>query len=148
MESEIKQICDGVKSFIFFSWFLALPILTSQSSFLINLSAYQKSWLVSLYLKTDWCLCHPLLPIKSTEAKSKEKNGVWNLRPMTMTSAYDQLGSRIHTFTMGGNPLPESTLTLCQSKLCSQSWASTLTSRSARRRRPNFRHTIESTKLS
>jgi hypothetical protein len=52
-----------------------------------------------------------------SEAESKEKNGVRDPMPeLTITSTY--VHSRVHSniFTMV-NPMPESTLTLCQSRL-------------------------------
>ncbi len=50
----------------------------------------------------------------TSEAESKEKHGVWDPMPelTIITSPYVDSD----TFTMG-NPMPESTLTLCQSQL-------------------------------
>jgi hypothetical protein len=51
------------------------------------------------------------------EAKSKEKHGVWDPMPdLTIISPYGHFRVDSNTFTMG-NPMPESTLTLCQSWL-------------------------------
>jgi hypothetical protein len=48
-----------------------------------------------------------------TEAETKEKHGVWDPMPeFTITSPLVDY----NTFTMN-NPMPESTLTLCQSRL-------------------------------
>ncbi len=53
----------------------------------------------------------------STMAESKEKHGAWNPMPeLTKTSPYVHSRVDSNTFTMG-NPIPESTLTLCQSRL-------------------------------
>jgi hypothetical protein len=72
-------------------------------------------------------LCLPHLAFLKPEAESKEKDGVWDPMPeLTITSP--NVPSRIHsnTFTMGIgqpyarvdlNPVPESTLTLHQSRL-------------------------------
>ncbi len=54
-----------------------------------------------------------------SEAESKEKHGVWDPMPeLTITSPYVHSRVDSNTFTMG-NPLPESTLTLCHSRLYS-----------------------------
>ncbi len=54
-----------------------------------------------------------------TEAESKEKHGVWDPMPeLTITSPYVHSRVDSNTFTIG-NPMPESTLTLCQSQLYS-----------------------------
>ncbi len=51
-----------------------------------------------------------------SETESKEKHGVWDSMPeLTMTSPYVPSGVGSYTFTMG-NPMPGSTLTLCQSR--------------------------------
>ncbi len=52
----------------------------------------------------------------TTEADSKEKHGVWDSMPeLTISSPYVHSRVDSNTFTMGlGNPMPESTLTLCQ----------------------------------
>jgi hypothetical protein len=48
-----------------------------------------------------------------TEAETKERHGVWDTMPeFTITSPFVDY----NTFTMG-NPMPESALTLCQSRL-------------------------------
>jgi hypothetical protein len=53
----------------------------------------------------------------TAEAESKEKHGVWDPMPgVTITSLYVHSRVDANTFTMG-NPMPESTLTLCQSQL-------------------------------
>ncbi len=53
----------------------------------------------------------------ASEAESKEKHGVWDPMPeMTITSPYVQSRVDSKTFTIG-NPMPKSTLTLCQSRL-------------------------------
>ena len=60
---------------------------------------------------------HPGAMKAHPEAESKEKHGVWDPMPeLTIISPY--VNSRIdsNTFTMG-NPMPESALTLCQSRL-------------------------------
>ncbi len=55
--------------------------------------------------------------IKNPEAKSKEKHGVWDPVPeFTIISSYVHSRADFNTYTMG-NPMPESTLTLCQSRL-------------------------------
>ncbi len=53
------------------------------------------------------------------EAESKEKHGVWDHLPeLTITSPCEYVHSRdSHTLAMS-NLIPESTLTLCQSRLC------------------------------
>jgi hypothetical protein len=52
-----------------------------------------------------------------TEAESKEKHGVWDPIPeLTLTSSYVHSRVDSNTFTVG-NPMPESTLTLCHSRL-------------------------------
>jgi hypothetical protein len=53
------------------------------------------------------------------EAESKEKHGVWDPMPeLTITSPYVHSRVDYNAFTMDiGNPMPESTLTLCQSRL-------------------------------
>ncbi len=60
------------------------------------------------------------------EAESKEKRGICDPIPeLTITSPYVHSRVDSNTFTMGGqpyarvdlNPMPESTLTLCQSRL-------------------------------
>ncbi len=51
----------------------------------------------------------------NTEAESKEKHGVWDPMP-ELTSPYIHSRDDSNTLTMG-NPMPESTLTLCQSRL-------------------------------
>ncbi len=73
-------------------------------------------------------------PNQKPEAESKEKHGVWDPMPeLTITSPYVDSRVDTNTFTMG-NPMPESTLTLCRSRLyspvrdfgfglCSQSFA-------------------------
>jgi hypothetical protein len=51
------------------------------------------------------------------EAESKEKHGVWDPVPeLTITSPFVHFRVYSNTFTMG-NPKPESTLNLCQSRL-------------------------------
>jgi hypothetical protein len=58
-----------------------------------------------------------IFPRGKPEAESIEKHGVWDPIPeLTITSPY--VHSRVDsiTFTMG-NPMPESTLTLCQRRL-------------------------------
>jgi hypothetical protein len=60
--------------------------------------------------------------LQSPEAESKEKHCVWEPMPeLNITSPY--VHSRVDsiTFTMG-NPMPESTLTLCQSRLYPTVW--------------------------
>ncbi len=48
-----------------------------------------------------------------SEAESQEKHGVWDPMPeLTITSPYVHSRVDSNTFTMG-NPIPESTLTLC-----------------------------------
>jgi hypothetical protein len=52
-----------------------------------------------------------------TEAESKEKYGVWD--PMPESPYVHAMGVDVNTFTLGiflGNPMPESTLTLCHSR--------------------------------
>ncbi len=52
-----------------------------------------------------------------TEAESKEKHGVWDPMPeLTIASPYVHSRVDSNTFTLG-NPMPESTLTLCQIRL-------------------------------
>jgi hypothetical protein len=52
-----------------------------------------------------------------TEAEFKEKRGLWDPMPeLTITSPYVHSRVDSNTFTMG-NAMPESTLTLCQSRL-------------------------------
>jgi hypothetical protein len=52
-----------------------------------------------------------------SEAESKEKHGACDPMPeLTITSLYIQSSVDSNTFTKG-NPMPESTLTLCQSRL-------------------------------
>ncbi len=55
--------------------------------------------------------------IYAAEAEPKEKHGVWDHMP-EMTTASPYVHSRVdsNTFTMG-IPMPESTLTLCLSRL-------------------------------
>jgi hypothetical protein len=56
--------------------------------------------------------CKPVLIAK---AESKEKHGAWSPTPeLTITSPYVHSRVDSSTFPMG-NPIPESTLTLCQS---------------------------------
>ncbi len=51
------------------------------------------------------------------EAESKEKHGLWDPMPeLTITSRYVHSRVDSNTFFMG-NPMPGSTLTLCQSRL-------------------------------
>jgi hypothetical protein len=51
------------------------------------------------------------------EAESKEKNGVWDPMPeLSITSPYVHFRDDSNPFTMG-NIMPETTLTLCQSRL-------------------------------
>jgi hypothetical protein len=51
------------------------------------------------------------------KAESKEKHGVWDpMQELTITSPFVHSTVDSHTFSMG-NPMPESTLTLCQSRL-------------------------------
>ncbi len=53
----------------------------------------------------------------SPQAKSKDKHGALDpYAELTMTSPYVYYRVDSYTFTMG-NPMPESTLTLCQSLL-------------------------------
>ncbi len=53
------------------------------------------------------------MPLSPPEAEFKEKHGVWDPIPeLTITFPYVDSS----TCTMG-NPMPESTLTLCQSRL-------------------------------
>jgi hypothetical protein len=53
---------------------------------------------------------------EGTEAESKGKHGVWDPMPeLTITSPYVLSKVDYNTFTMG-NPVPESTLTLIQSR--------------------------------
>jgi hypothetical protein len=56
-------------------------------------------------------------PTDKAEAESKEKHGVWEPMP-ELTTAFSYYHFRVdsNTFTVG-NPMPESTLTLCQSRL-------------------------------
>jgi hypothetical protein len=52
-----------------------------------------------------------------TEAESKETHGVWDPMPeLTITSPYVHSSIDSNTFTKG-NPMPASTLTLCQTRL-------------------------------
>ncbi len=54
------------------------------------------------------------------EAESKEKHGVWDPLPeLTITSPFVDSRADSNTYTMG-KPMPESTLTPCQSRLCPQ----------------------------
>ncbi len=48
------------------------------------------------------------------EAESKEKHGVWDPNPITSPYVHSRVDS--NTFTIG-NPMPDSTLTLCQSRV-------------------------------
>jgi|688.fasta_scaffold1741593_1 hypothetical protein len=63
-------------------------------------------------------------------------------------------GKQIYAFTLGAELSLRLKIYLCTLRIFMydrdkiQRWASTLTIRSAGRRRPNFRHTIESTKIS
>jgi hypothetical protein len=72
---------------------------------------------VHLYRKSIISV-HKVICIKCTsESEYKEKHGVWGPMPeLTITSfdAHSRVDS--NTFTMG-NPMPESILTLCQSRL-------------------------------
>ncbi len=60
----------------------------------------------------------PQCPHEPSEAESKEKNGAYDPMPeLTVTSPYvDSRVDRLQHMTMG-NPMPESTLTLCQRRL-------------------------------
>jgi hypothetical protein len=54
---------------------------------------------------------------RGTETVFKEKHGLWDPAPeLTKTSPYVNSRVDCNTCTMG-NPMPESTLTLCQSQL-------------------------------
>ncbi len=60
----------------------------------------------------------PFLYMNAYAAESKEKHGVWAYAGVDycITSPYVHSRVDYDTFTMG-NPMPESTLTLCRSKL-------------------------------
>ncbi len=63
---------------------------------------------------------HTWAPLSSAEAESKEKHGVLDPMPeFTIASPYIHSRVNSNTFTMGNpdNPMPESTLTLCQGRL-------------------------------
>ncbi len=58
-----------------------------------------------------------LIQLKHAEAESREKQGVWDPMPkLTINSPCVHSRVDSNTFTMG-NPMPESTLTVCQSRL-------------------------------
>ncbi len=62
-----------------------------------------------------------LIQLKHAEAESIEKHGLWDPMPeLTMNSPYVHSWVDSNTFTMG-NPMTESTLTQCQSRLYPQS---------------------------
>ena len=69
----------------------------------------------SLKITAAYCACSCVN--KYTEAEFKEKHGVWDPMPeLTITSPYVHSRVDSNTFTMG-NPMLESSLTLCQSRL-------------------------------
>ncbi len=94
-------------------WILLLEILKESLS--INSQCSHRSLLRAFYARLERCR-----ELRQSEAESKEKYGVWD--PMTeLTLNSPNVHSRVdsNTFTMD-NPMPESTLKLCQSRLYPQ----------------------------
>jgi hypothetical protein len=100
-----------------------IPVLT------VSLANLQQNivFFLAIYISYEWIalnlVCFVYLYDFSpgvhynTEAESKEKHGAWDPMPK-VTIASPNVHSRVdsNTFTMG-NPMPELTLTLCQSRL-------------------------------
>jgi hypothetical protein len=87
--------------------------------FVVKKKKYLRSKILFIRIKIKILYLNPLSKgaMHGTEAESKEKYSVWDPMPeLSIISPYVDARVDSDTFNMG-NPMPESTLTLCQSRL-------------------------------